>query len=999
MINICVFSADMRKKLPKSTPPRPHVSSCYYRSFTPFQGVELGYAKAASFRDGFFAACVCLLLALSLALPLASAAAFDNAEDTKHNRNSNALGNGLGNHAASSFNPYAHNSWQWTLFNATASFIGLPGLVSPVDGLQDEGLGFHADGTTRRAGGADSASSYNGQRAGSYMRSGQMYGMNALNRPWLYDDIMGVSRGADGRLTRMGDEHSGRRDSRGYGSTLFGDGSGNMTHSLMQRGISAGMGFANSTVESSILGLMGKDSPYGNGKARLNFNWYIDEKGTSRFGGEGDVLWPLYDSLHTTVYTQIGARSMYGGGDSYGPDRWIGNLGVGQRWFPGAKWKDDGTTVDSGSWMVGYNAFYDHDITRGHQRGGVGVEAQYDWLKLASNWYLPLSDWKDSKDFDGNFVQERAAQGWDLRAKGYLPFYREIAVTGSFTQWYGDHVGMFGPSKLEKDPKIWSYGLEYTPVPAITAFVNQRQSERGRADTELGLRFTYNFGMNAEDQFKSARVAEMRTVHGSRHDFVDRENKIILEYRAKNNFHIEYLGKAGDNTFRFRIKNGLNKYVGGQQVTVSGGSGVTLAAAPNSIRGTMPNSMPNSMADTGPASLLAKVMNSIGEFFVASAHAVGLTKTYITNGDGTFMVALDKVTSLPAAITIQVGNTTQSIVMTEAVLSTNLIASPANIGNSDTSTITLNGAPTGATVVWSMSGGPSGANFSSSGLTATYTAPATGTGPATIQAVVDGTDTYTCTVQVNLPSISIAAVSNGSSFSGGVSTASVTVLVKNLKLEPANNATVTWSVLSANNTSPAMASGWGSKKTGLAWGSTHGGVTSGTGGNELAATQDSAATDASGKTTQQISDIVGERTVTLRASVIISGTAYTVDQAVTFGDGPLNVFKTPESGTMDWDTAYNACNGSTYLGANHTTGWSSGAVVGGTKMPSRTELQAVSASGSGGLKGAGFAAGWPDDWYWTGEAYGANRAFVVGLDVGYDIGNLVGINDRVACRR
>jgi hypothetical protein len=30
--------------------------------------------------------------------------------------------------------------------------------------------------------------------------------------------------------------------------------------------------------------------------------------------------------------------------------------------------------------MFGYNAFFDRDFTRSHDRGGVGVELQYDWL-------------------------------------------------------------------------------------------------------------------------------------------------------------------------------------------------------------------------------------------------------------------------------------------------------------------------------------------------------------------------------------------------------------------------------------------------------------------------------------------------------------------------------------------------------------------------------------------------------------------------------------------
>jgi hypothetical protein len=91
------------------------------------------------------------------------------------------------------------------------------------------------------------------------------------------------------------------------------------------------------------------------------------------------------------------------------------------------------------------------------------------------------------------------------------------------------------------------------------------------------------------------------------------------------------------------------------------------------------------------------------------------------------------------------------------------------------------------------------------------------------------------------------------------------------------------------------------------------------------------------------------------------------------------------------------------------TGWTSGAYVGGGKMPIRTEYQAVSpidtvpngyTNPNSNAQGAAFAAGWPTFWFWTGEAYGADGAFVVILDDGYDgIGDYVGDRLPVACRR
>jgi hypothetical protein len=479
------------------------------------------------------------------------------------------------------------------------------------------------------------------------------------------------------------------------------------------------------------------------------------------------------------------------GGESDGEDRWIGNFGLGQRWFPAAK-----DEKDAGDWMIGYNAFFDYDFTRDHQRGGVGVEVQYDWLHLASNYYFPLSDWKGSKDFESLFVEERPAEGWDARVKAYLPFYRNVAFTGAYTQWYGDHVGMFGHRNLEKDPRVWSYGVEYTPIPLVSGFITQRSTEQGRTETEYGLNFTYHFNMPWDEQVSHSKVAEMRTVSGSRHEFVDRENRIILEYRTNSTISI-IAENCGDFT--------------------SGNLYCT-------------------------ASLKARFMDAPGN--------------------------------------------------------------------------------------------------------------------------------------------------------------------------PVSGATVTWSVISARNNSPAMMSDWRDKKTGLTWGDK---PESGLTYVELQqerigrANNNTSITASSGETAMQITDIVGERVITVQAKVNIGGTDYTATQAVSFGNGPLSVFRAPvgtSSPYPAWDDAYAECNGRRYPGTDYSSssGWVDGNYVGGAydsygvttddpnsgKMPTIDEVQAVSSYYTGGTiynpnsnaQGAAFAAGWPNLSYWTGYARTDNFAYHVLLSNG-----------------
>ncbi|WP_300802004.1 inverse autotransporter beta domain-containing protein, partial [uncultured Desulfovibrio sp.] len=498
------------------------------------------------------------------------------------------------------------------LFNVAATFMGLPGLA-PSSGARDEGLGYHQDGTARRAGSADA---FDGRQARAYMGAGLM-GDGAFSSP-------------DGTLLprRLGDEYSGRR--RDYASRGFEN--FNLMDMALDRGLNYGMGMLNSAGEAALSGLVD------NGRARLNFQ--LDRDG--RFSGEGDVLLPFRDAPQHTLFTQIGARSMdVSGGEEDGSQRWIGNFGLGHRWFPFAE-----SMEEAGNLMLGWNVFFDNDFSRSHQRGGAGLEARYDWFHLAANYYTPLSGWKNSRDFDGDFVEERPARGWDARAKAYLPFYRNVALTGSFSQWYGDNVAMYGSSDdLEKDPRVWSYGVEYTPIPLLSAFARQRSTERGKPDTEFGLQFTWHFDMPWEEQTSHAKVAELRTVSGSRHEFVDRENRIILEYRAKNAGRIEYLGPVSGqtNAFAFRVTDGLGRAWAGKTVWVRADN-VTLAVAPQPSR-----------------SLLALAGDVLGGLFGArEAHAATASHSYVTDSQGCFTVRVTSPLSGPVTLHVRAGENERS---------------------------------------------------------------------------------------------------------------------------------------------------------------------------------------------------------------------------------------------------------------------------------------------------------------------------------------------------
>ncbi|MDR2405509.1 MAG: inverse autotransporter beta domain-containing protein [Deltaproteobacteria bacterium] len=273
------------------------------------------------------------------------------------------------------------------------------------------------------------------------------------------------------------------------------------------------------------------------------------------FSGSIDYLSPIYDSTRTAVFSQFGVRTMPG-------KRIIGNLGLGQRVF-----------FNENTMALGYNIFLDQDFTRGHIRGGAGMEYWWDWVRLSANYYKPLSSWRPSKDLDGSLFQERPAEGWDARVTGYLPFYRNLAINAAMEEWYGDHVAAGGSvSKLSRNPKVWEYGLAWTPIPILT-ISGQNRSWDGRNEASVFLTFNYRFGVPIDEQLRASNVPEARSVDGSRHDFVNRQNNMYLEYRAIPGKHIIKIMKspnsAKPNVLLVKIYDAWGNPVNGQVVGVA----------------------------------------------------------------------------------------------------------------------------------------------------------------------------------------------------------------------------------------------------------------------------------------------------------------------------------------------------------------------------------------------------------------------------------------------
>lgn len=217
--------------------------------------------------------------------------------------------------------------------------------------------------------------------------------------------------------------------------------------------------------------------------------------------------------------------------------------------------------------------------------------------------------------------------------------------------------------------------------------------------------------------------------------------------------------------------------------------------------------------------------------------------------------------------------------------------------------------------------------------------------------------------------------------------------------EPVVGADVVWTVSSAANHSAAMPAGRNENTAGLAW-------TTAVRGNAAPIPELTTATDGSGSATAVLTDIIGERSVLVRATALSGGRSYSAEREVVFGKGPLSVFAAPLPEPVSWLELYGICNGRAYGG--DPSQWVIGqGFEGGDKLPTMEHIQAVSLPGKynkhPAAMGAAVAAGWPEDRrYWKGRVVMKMRAGHVNIRDGNPHGSggqLVGNKEYGVCLR
>ncbi|WP_172411135.1 MULTISPECIES: inverse autotransporter beta domain-containing protein, partial [Enterobacter] len=232
--------------------------------------------------------------------------------------------------------------------------------------------------------------------------------------------------------------------------------------------------------------------------------------GTDKFFS-GELLLPLTETEKSVFFSHFGARTSQ--------ERNTFNMGLGYRQY-------------LNDWMFGINSFY--DAAGVNKRIGLGTEIWGDYFKLATNGYLRQTNWHQSALDEMEDFDERPANGFDLRANVYLPSLPNLGGTLMYEQYFGKGVSLSGstnPYSLKDNPKVVTAGIEYTPFPLTT--LSAKRSIGDSNETRIAMDLTYRFGVPLEQQFEHKSAAFIRSLSGSKYEFVDRNYNIAMQYRKQ----------------------------------------------------------------------------------------------------------------------------------------------------------------------------------------------------------------------------------------------------------------------------------------------------------------------------------------------------------------------------------------------------------------------------------------------------------------------------------
>ncbi|NIG87401.1 inverse autotransporter beta domain-containing protein [Serratia symbiotica] len=108
----------------------------------------------------------------------------------------------------------------------------------------------------------------------------------------------------------------------------------------------------------------------------------------------------------------------------------------------------------------------------------------------------------------------------------------------AYEKYYGNEVALFDREHRQHNAEAITASISYTPLPLLTLNAEYLQGRAGEKDARFGIQLNYQLGVPWPWQINSDAVAAMRSLAGSCHDLVERNNNIVLEYRKKGSIRL-----------------------------------------------------------------------------------------------------------------------------------------------------------------------------------------------------------------------------------------------------------------------------------------------------------------------------------------------------------------------------------------------------------------------------------------------------------------------------
>ena len=189
--------------------------------------------------------------------------------------------------------------------------------------------------------------------------------------------------------------------------------------------------------------------------------------------------------------------------------------------------------------LYGWNAFYDYDLTRHHQRASLGVEYAWRNILLAGNYYFPLSGWRSTPDnfpelAPEGWLQGRPAKGLDLTFSGALPRLPGFSVNASYQQFFGNDIEVSNGDAPVRNLYQSAVSLNYQPFPLLTLSIGYVHEKGGEHGLRGGINLAYYFATPLSEQITPPQCGGFSFLPAAQlHRLVMRDNNIRLEYRKQ----------------------------------------------------------------------------------------------------------------------------------------------------------------------------------------------------------------------------------------------------------------------------------------------------------------------------------------------------------------------------------------------------------------------------------------------------------------------------------